>query len=134
MFCNSYTDGFNNVFNLNVHSPNWDLFYYENNNVQKMNGVLGSYSQSNTYHAFLVFNSNGTNGFYLYTDGNSTANITATSSVTSSAVFAGMVYFSIGHSYFDATSCSNMTVYYANLLPVALSTSQMGSIATGTII
>ena len=132
-FCNSYTSGVSDFIDTNPNAAKWDSSYYESTTA-KYDNTVGTYSQSNVYHVFVVFNTNNTNGMYMYTDGNSTANFTNTSTTTSSTVFNNYLLFSIGHAMFSSTGCSNITIFYTNLLPVALSTTQMGNIATGTII
>lgn len=95
----------------------------------------GSYAGVGTiYHFFMVFKSNSTQTAYIYADGNSTASYTWTWSDTSSTLFANFTKYGISHSQYSDTICSNITLYYCNLLPVALSAGQTQNIATGTMV
>jgi hypothetical protein len=138
-FCLSYTSGLSSFLNLAYSNSKNNIAYYEGT-TRIIDGEYGSVSLNTIYYFFLQFSYNSASGqntvtSYVY-NSNGTVNSTGTISntVTSNTALNGYTNFAIARQMFASNSACAITLYYANLLPIALTNTQMVNISNGGVI
>lgn len=131
VFCNTFPGSVANFSNLAVSNTTFNYAYYEASSAFDLGG--GSFSTGTIYHLFFVFSTGNTQKMTMYKNNETTAQFTGNGTNSSSTVFSNYLRFTIAREYFSTTKSCSLTLYYANLLPVALTTTEMQNISTGSL-
>lgn len=133
-FAATYRDVNSYFMNLAVNASNWQISYKEPGGTVVLSGNVGVYEQFEIYHAFVTFNkTTHEKKMFVFKHGttiNTVGNISS-SSVLSNMTFATFEKFGIGKSKFVETLCSNIVLYYANVLPFCATLKQMQDFSSG---